>query len=152
MKFWSSAIQAKSPEARGRSRASCLRESACCQSRLFMAELSLPGLTHLLSHPPPNAWGEKEVPCPRNPWDHKASVSWWWRMGFSSLTCPQWWGLRFGNALGQTLPSMEEGSHSDSDTEPGSRSWLRSCGLGGRTSRCWLVSVAHQECDLGRVT
>ena len=26
-----------------------------------MAELSLPGLTHRLSHPLPNAWGEEEV-------------------------------------------------------------------------------------------
>lgn len=36
-------------------------------------------------------------------------------MGFSSLTCPQWWGLRFGKASGQTLPSTEEGSRSDGD-------------------------------------
>lgn len=79
-------------------------------------------------------------------------LSWWWRMGFSSLTCPQWWGLRFRKASGQTLPSMEEGSRSVSDAEPGAWSQPRICGLGGRTSRFWSVFVTHQECDLGCVT
>lgn len=117
MKFWSSVIQAVP---RGPWEVTRLRKSARCQSYLFMAELSLPVLTHLLAHPPPNCSGGGGGAWGRKPWFLKSTISWWWRMDFSSLL-PTVGEHRFEKDLGQVLPSTKGGSYNDTED----KAWVR---------------------------
>ena len=126
----------------------CLKESARCQSRLFMAELSLPGLTHH-SHPPPNTRGEEEVHAQGSLETLRQLLV---EDGFFQSHLPTVGEHSFGKALGQILPSTKGGSCGDRDSEPDAQRGRRSCGLGSRKSRFYLGSATHWEHDLGRVT
>lgn len=110
-----------------------LRKSARCQSCLFMAELSLPGLTHLHSHPLPNCSGEEKVQ------EGEALVLVIRRQlvvgdGFFQPLLPTVGEHRSGKDLGRILPSSKGAAVVIPRTRPQAQRGLRSSGLGSRRS------------------
>lgn len=111
MKFWSFAIQAESPEARGRSRASrkVLAVSPAC------LWLSSPSLAWLITPTLHQTWGEEEVHAQGSLETLRQLVV---EDGFFQSHLPTVGEHSFGKALGQTLPSTKGGSCGDRDSEP----------------------------------